>query len=145
MSIVWNTVVTSQLVLLVATWNCQTRYKNEYAGLLVVHLLPLLNTWLIVKILPEVFSTGITLVDVLQNWVNWFHFLLLEGGALVILINCIIFCQHFWIIQRCYANSFFSFTARLRNSLLIECFPLNYELDVFKSSFNRHLSTVAFF
>ena len=37
------------------------------------------------------FSTGITLVDVLQNWLNWFHFLFLKGSLLVILINCMIF------------------------------------------------------
>ena len=28
---------------LVATWSCQTNYKNEYAGLLLLHLLLLLN------------------------------------------------------------------------------------------------------
>ena len=31
------------------------------------------------------------LVDVVQNWLNWFHFLFLEGGLLVILIDCMIF------------------------------------------------------
>ena len=36
-------VVMSGLVLLVATWNCWISYKNEYAGLLVLPLLPLLN------------------------------------------------------------------------------------------------------
>ena len=46
---VWNTVVMSGLVLLVATWNCWISYKNGYAGLLVLHLLPLLNPWLIVE------------------------------------------------------------------------------------------------
>ena len=46
---VWNTVVMSGLVLLVATWNCWISYKNSYAGLLVLHLLPLLNAWLIIK------------------------------------------------------------------------------------------------
>ena len=49
---VWNTVVTSGLVLLVGTWNCQTSYKNEYTGLLVLHLLLLLNPWLIVEMWP---------------------------------------------------------------------------------------------
>ena len=34
---------------------------------------------------------GITLVDVLQNWLNWFYFLFLEAGLLVILIDCMIF------------------------------------------------------
>ena len=46
---VWNTVVTSGMVPLVTTWNCQTSYKNEYAELLLLHLLLLLNPWLIVK------------------------------------------------------------------------------------------------
>ena len=40
----WNTVFTS-----VATWTCQTSYKKEYAGLLVLQLLLLLNPWLIVE------------------------------------------------------------------------------------------------
>ena len=42
----WSTVVMSGLVLLVATWNCWISYKNRYAGLLVLHLLPLLKPWL---------------------------------------------------------------------------------------------------
>ena len=38
-----------------------------------------------------VFSIGIILVDVLQNWLNWFRFLFLEGGLPVILKDCMIF------------------------------------------------------
>ena len=38
---------------------------------------------------------GITLVDILQNWLNWFHFLFLEGGLLITLIDCIIFLSTF--------------------------------------------------
>ena len=34
----WNTVVMSELMLLVATWNCWMSYKNGYAGLLLLHL-----------------------------------------------------------------------------------------------------------
>ena len=45
----WNTVFMSGLVLLVSPWNCWISYKNRYAGLLVLHLLPLLNPWLIVE------------------------------------------------------------------------------------------------
>ena len=45
----WNTVVMSGQVLLLATSNCWMRYKNGYAGLLVLHLLPLLNPLLIVE------------------------------------------------------------------------------------------------
>ena len=38
-----------------------------------------------------------------------------------------------------YVNSFFSCTARLWNSLAIECFPLTYDLNGFKYKINRHL------
>ena len=44
-------------------------------------------------------------------------------------------------ITRCYkdvyVNSFFPRTARLWNSLSIECFPLTYNLNGFKSKINR--------
>ena len=39
-------------------------------------------------------SIGITLVDIPQNWLNWFHFLFLEVLLLVILIDGIILCHH---------------------------------------------------
>ena len=49
-------------------------------------------------------------------------------------------------IPRCYkdvyVNSFFPHTARLWNSLSIECFPLTYDLNGFKSRINRHLLAV---
>ena len=50
------------------------------------------------------------------------------------------------IIPKCYkdfyANSFFSHTARLWNSLLIDCFLLTYDLNSFKSRIKRHLLIV---
>ena len=52
-------------------------------------------------------------------------------------------------IPRCYkdvcVNSFFPRTARLWNSLPIECFPLSYDLNGFKSRINRYLLTVGSF
>ena len=49
-------------------------------------------------------------------------------------------------VPRCYkdvyVNSFVPRTARLWNSLPIECFPLTYDLNGFKSRINRHLLTV---
>ena len=52
-------------------------------------------------------------------------------------------------IPRCYKdvyeNSFFPCTAKLWNSLPIECFPLTYDLSGFKFRINRHLLTVDYF
>ena len=52
-------------------------------------------------------------------------------------------------IPRCYkdvyVNSFFLRTARLWNSLPIECFPLTYDLSGFKSRINRYHLTVGSF
>ena len=52
-------------------------------------------------------------------------------------------------IPRCYkdvyVNSFFPRTARLWNSLPIECFPLTCDLSGFKSRINRHPLTVGSF
>ena len=52
-------------------------------------------------------------------------------------------------IPRCYndvyVNSFFPHTARLWNSLPIECSPLTYDLNGFMSRINGHLLTVGSF
>ena len=72
----WSTVVMSGLVLLIATWNYWISNKG-YAGLLVLHSLLFLNIWL-----------------------NWFHFFVLEGGLLVILIECMIFLSPFLDVKR---------------------------------------------
>ena len=51
-------------------------------------------------------------------------------------------------IPRCYkdvyVNSFFPCTAKLWNSLPIECFPLTYDLSGFKSRINKYFLTVGF-
>ena len=38
---------------------------------------------------------GITLIGVHLNWLNWFHVVVLVGGLLVILIDCMIFMSPF--------------------------------------------------
>ena len=58
--------------------------------------------------------------------------------------------HHFSVtIPRCYkdvyVNSFFPRTAKLWNSLPIECFPLTYDLSGFKSRNSGHLLTVGSF
>ena len=47
-------------------------------------------------------STGTTLVDIHLNWLNWFHILCLEGGLLVIQIDCMIFLSPFLDVTRMY-------------------------------------------
>ena len=42
----------------------------------------------------------ITLVDVLQNWLNWFHVLFLEVVLLIILIDCMILLWPFLDVTR---------------------------------------------
>ena len=89
------------------------KLQKEYAGLLVLHSLLLLNPWHIVKMWPAwVFPLGITLVDVLQNWLNRFNFLFLVGGLLVILIDCMIFLSPFLDVNRM-SMSTVSFLAHL--------------------------------
>ena len=44
-----------------------------------------------------------------------------------------------------YVNSFFPRTAKLWNSLPIECFPLTYDLISFKYRINRYLLTIGSF
>ena len=51
---------------------------------------------------------GITLVDVHLNCLNWFHFLILVGGLLVILIDCMIFLSPFLDVTRCLCQQFLS-------------------------------------
>ena len=55
----------------------------------------------------------------------------------------------FVTIPRCYKyvsiSSFFPHTARLRNSLPVECFPLTYDLNGFNSRSNRHLLSAGSF
>ena len=51
------------------------------------------------------------------NWVNWFHFLILEGGLLVILIDCMIFLSPFLDVINM-SMSTVSFLAQLYSRIL---------------------------
>ena len=111
----WNTFVMLGLLLLVATWNCQISYKNEYAGLFVLSYLPLLNPGLILEMQPvQVFSKGINLVDV---HLNWFHFLTLEGGLHFLLMECMVFLSILPDVTRM-SMSTVSFLAQLDSGIL---------------------------
>ena len=83
------------------------------------------------------------LVDVLQNWLNWFHFLFFWGRSTSYSGRLHDFSV---TISRSYkdvyVNSFFPHTARLWSSLPIEYFLLTYDVSGFKYRINRHLCNV---
>ena len=58
-----------------------------------------------------------TFVDVLLNWLNWYHFLFLEGGLLTILIDCMIFLSPFQDVTRM-SMSTVSFLGQLGSGIL---------------------------
>ena len=113
---------------------------------MVLQLLLLLNPCVIIEMWPdEVFSIGITVVDVLQNWLNWFHFFFLEVGLLIILIDCIIFLSPFLDVMRMSMSTVYFFAHLDSGILPLECFPLTYDLSSFKSKINKHLLAVSSF
>ena len=65
---VWNTVIMSGLVPLVATWNCYISYKNRYGRLLVHHLQLLLDLWFIVEMYLEILGYQNTALS--KYWVG---------------------------------------------------------------------------
>ena len=53
------------------------KLQKPILGPLFFYLLPLLNPWFIIEMLPaEVFSIGINVVDAHLNWLNCLHFLI---------------------------------------------------------------------
>ena len=56
-------------------------------------------------------------VNVLENWLNWFHFLFLKGGLIIILIDCMIFLSPFLNVTRM-SMSTVSFLAQLDSGIL---------------------------
>lgn len=49
-SLVWDTVVMSVLMEVIAAWMCWISYRGRYVGMLVLHLLLHLDPWLIVSV-----------------------------------------------------------------------------------------------
>ena len=116
-------------------------YKNIYAGLLVLHLLPLLNP----------FSHCCNVASLSLFYRYYFGRCLSELAELVPLPysqgNSTCYSERLHdisvTIPRCYkdvyVNIFFPDTTELWNSLPMESFPLTYDLNGFKSRINRHL------
>ena len=117
--------------------------KEICRNVMVYHLTPLLNPWLIVKmyflyeLLWQMFISEMTqLVPLPYSYQRSTPFSdRLHDFSVT--------------VPRCYedvsVNSFFPCTARPWNSLPIECFSLTYDLNGFKSRINRTLFTVGSF
>ena len=81
-------------------------------------MLLVLNSGLTVEMwTAKVFSIGIILVDVLQNKLDWFHFLVLEGWLLAILIDFMILLSPFLDVTGM-SMSIVSFLAQLDSGIL---------------------------
>ena len=142
----WNTVPMSVLVLLAAAWSCYKNYKNGYGGLLrpslTASLEPLAHQNVASLSLFSRYYFGRCSSELTQLVP-----LPYSGGSSTCYSNKL--RDFFVTIPRCYKdvyiNSLFPSKAKLRNSLPIECFPLTYDLNGFKSRINRYLLTVGSF
>ena len=80
----------------------------------------------------NVASSSFPLVDVYLVWLNWFHFLILQEGLLVILIDCMISLSPFLdvtMLQGCLCQQFLSSHSLTLDFLATECFLLTYDLS----------------
>ena len=94
------------------------KLQNGYLRLLVLHLLSLLNPWVIVGMqLAQVFSIGITSVNGHLNCLNWFLFFILMGGLIVILIDYMIFRSLFLDVTKIFMSPV-SFLTQLNSEIL---------------------------
>ena len=111
----WNTVVMFRLVLLAAIWNWIQKWICRPAGpSLAACFEPLAHPRNFASL---VFSISTTFEDVHLNWLNWFHFLIFEGGLLFILIDCMMFLSPFLDVTRM-SMSTVSFLAQLDSGIL---------------------------
>ena len=84
---------------------------------------------------------GIKLEGAQLNWQNWSLYLILVEVLQASLLNCIIFCLHSHLYKDACANSFFTHTVRLRNSLPV-CVSMKKNLNCVKFLVYRHLQAL---
>ena len=97
---------------------------------------------------PNVASLGLFyrwLVDINLNWLNWFHFLILKVGLLVILIDCMILCHHSKKLEGCLCQVCFLAQLDSRIPCLQNPFLWLMISAAFKSRISRHLFNCRFF
>ena len=109
-----------------ATWNCWFSYKYKYAGLLILHLLTLLN--------PSSSKSSQVKSSI---------------GRCSSELTELVPLSYSQGRSTCYSDGLHDFsvtiprrcTAWLWNFLPTECFPLTYDLNLFKSEIKRHFLT----
>ena len=141
----------SGLVLLVANWNCWINYRNGCWSFTCRAVGPSLAA----SLEPLAHCRNVASLSLFYRY--YFGRCSSELAGLLPLLYSQNRFSHYSdrlhdfsvTIPRCYkdvyVNSFFPHTARLWNSLPIECFPLTYDLNGFKCRINRHLLTVGSF
>ena len=130
---VWNTVVTSGLVPLVAPWNCSLAACLE----LLAHCWNVARLSFFHRYYFGRCSSELTqLVPLPFSWWRSTHYSDRWHDFSVTIPRC---------YKDVYVDSFFPCTARPWNSLSIECFLLIYDLSGFRSRINIHLLTVGSF
>ena len=119
-SLAWNIVTMSGLMLLAGIWKCWISYKNAYAWLLVLHLMPHRQNVNSLSLFycyyfDRCSSELAQLVPLLYSWRRSTSYSNRLNDFSVTIPRC---------YKDVYVNSFFPRTARLWYSLPIECFPL---------------------
>ena len=72
-----------------------------------------------------------------QYWINWFYFLILVGGLILILIDHMIFLLPSWCLY-----NYVTMQWQALECFAAEC-SLTYDQNVFKSRVNWHLSSLS--
>ena len=91
---------------------------------------------------PNVTSLSI-FTGILQNWLNWFHFLLLEWVLIVILIDCMIFLEltdtyWLWVLSKdisCYGARMTKFSTN--PYFIFQCFECYTKLTIKELLYNE--------
>ena len=126
----------SELMLLVATWNCWMSYKTDMQDCCSFTCFSF-----------EPLDQCQNVASSILSYKYYFGRCSFQLGQAVPLYSQGRSDHYSVTILRCYndvyVNSFFTYTARPWNSLPIEWFPLTYDLNGFR--INRHILTAGFF
>ena len=127
----------SELGVPAATCIFEISYRSGYVVLLFLHLLLLLiETFAHCQNVVRLsLFYGHYFGYVHLNWLSRFRFLILEGGPVVILIECMIFLPFLDVIRMFMSAGYFLIQSDF-GILCLQSVPLIYDLNGFKSTVN---------